>query len=89
MKLFYEMKKKSYKFWSNKKQKEKVKKKEYKTTQTSLPTTYKQSKTVYSNRGGKKNEGKPILDDIDVKYVSSLDEVLNDPNYWQDILSVA
>lgn len=69
--------------------KEKVKKKEYKPAQTSLPTTYKPSKTVYSNRGSKKNVGKPILDDIDVKYVGNLDEILNDPNYWQDILSVA
>lgn len=27
-----------------------------------------------------------MLEDIDVKYVSSFDEVLNDPNYWQDVL---
>ena len=69
--------------------KEKVKKKEYKPVQSTLPSTYKTSKTVYSNRSTKKNESKPILDDIDVKYVSNLDEVLNDPNYWQDILSMA
>ena len=26
-----------------------------------------------------------MLKDIDVKYVGSLDEILNDPNYWQNI----
>jgi hypothetical protein len=27
-----------------------------------------------------------MLEDIDVKYVGSFDEILNDPNYWQDVL---
>ena len=27
-----------------------------------------------------------IIEDIDVKYVSKFDDVLNDPNYWQSIL---
>lgn len=71
--------------------KEKVSKKEYKST--TLPVA---SKTVYSNykyssnRGSKKKEEtKPMLADVEVKYVSSFDEVLNDPNYWQDILELA
>lgn len=69
--------------------KEKVKKKEYKsTTSPALPYS-KPSRTVYSNRGGKKNDTKPMLEDIDVRYVGNFDEVLNDPNYWQDILSLA
>lgn len=72
--------------------KEKVSKKEYKTASTpstsSTGSSYKSSRTVYSNRGSKKNDTKPMLEDIDVRYVGSFDEVLNDPNYWQDILSL-
>lgn len=69
--------------------KEKVREKTYKTTSApSTVPTYKSSRTVYSNRGSKKNDTKPMLEDIDVRYVGSFDEVLNDPNYWQDILSL-
>lgn len=69
--------------------KEKVKEKKY-TTATTLPAKTT-SKTVWSNtnRFSKKNQRKsvdnPMLKDIEVKYVGSLDEILNDPNYWQDI----
>lgn len=69
--------------------KEKVKEKKYTTTPT-LPAKTS-SKTVWSNtnRFSKKNQRKsvdnPMLKDIEVKYVGSLDEILNDPNYWQDI----
>lgn len=69
--------------------KEKVKEKKY-TPATTLPAK-STSKTVWSNtnRFSKKNQRKsvdnPMLKDIEVKYVSSLDEILNDPNYWQDI----
>lgn len=69
--------------------KEKVKEKKY-TPATTLPAKAS-SKTVWSNtnRFSKKNQRKsvdnPMLKDIEVKYVSSLDEILNDPNYWQDI----
>ena len=68
----------------------KVSKKEYKSTTSTLPA--KSSSTVWSNsksKYSKKNQGKsvsnPMLKDIDVKYVGSLDEILNDPNYWQSI----
>lgn len=68
--------------------KEKVSKKE---------TTYSKSygSGAYTNpyhdrkkneRGTTKNTTKPMLEDIDVKYVTSFTEVLNDPNYWQNIL---
>ena len=68
--------------------KEKVKKKEYKSTSSPALPYNRPSRTVYTNRGGKKNDTKPMLEDIDVRYVGNFDEVLNDPNYWQDILSL-
>lgn len=41
-------------------------------------------RTVYSNRGkGLKKYDLPLLTDVEVKVVGNLDEVLNDPNYWQ------
>jgi len=65
--------------------KEKVSEK--KTLPVSSYTGYTGYKSSYSKPSKKeKKEEKPILDDIDVKYVSSFDEVLNDPNYWQDML---
>lgn len=39
-------------------------------------------RTVYSNKGAKKYD-LPILTDVDVKVIGNLDEILNDPNYWQ------
>lgn len=39
-------------------------------------------KTVYSNKGAKKYD-LPLLTDVDVKVVGNLDDILNDPNYWQ------
>lgn len=72
--------------------KDKVSKKIYTApVKTSTPVS-QPSKTVYSNsnRGkGRKNATRPMLDDIEVKYVSDFDTILNDPNYWQDILGVA
>lgn len=43
------------------------------------------SRTVYSNKGGKglKKYDLPLLTDVDVKVIGNLDEILNDPNYWQ------
>lgn len=66
--------------------KEKVTKKEYKSTSSSTPTYHYGggSYSKKSKRGGK--EVKPMLEDIDVKYVTSFAEVLNDPNYWQNVL---
>lgn len=65
--------------------KEKVTEKKY----TSLPTTkssfgssYKPSRTVYSNRSSKKYD-LPLLADVDVKVVGNVDDILDDPNYWQ------
>lgn len=71
--------------------KEKVSKKTYSPpAKSSVPTTPSTPRTVYSNRGkNRKNDIKPMLEDIEVKYVRDFDEVLNDPNYWQDILGVA
>lgn len=66
--------------------KEKVSKKEYKSTAVST----KVKKPVYSSYSHKKStpskETSPLLVGIEVKYVSNFDDVLNDPNYWQDIL---
>lgn len=70
---------------------EEIKAKVSKKTYTPAKSTYTPpSKTVYSNAGKKsqKNVAKPMLEDIDVKYVGSFDEILNDPNYWQDVLDV-
>lgn len=68
--------------------KEKVSKKEYKpTTPVKTPSSYKTydfSKSKKDESGKKGN--KPMLEDVDVRYISSFDEVLNDPDYWQDIL---
>lgn len=67
--------------------KEKVTKKTYTSTAstTSKSTSYLPSKSYssYSKKNQKKEEIKPMLQDIDVKYVGSFDEILNDPNYWQ------
>lgn len=66
---------------------EEIKDKVSKKTYTTPKTTYPVSK--YSSAGKKstkKEERKPMLEDIDVKYVGSFDEILNDPNYWQDVL---
>lgn len=69
--------------------KEKVSKKEYKAA-TSTSSSYSSSRySEYSSvKKSKKSTPatKPMLEDIDVKYVTSFDEVLNDPNYWLDLL---
>lgn len=70
--------------------KEKVTEKKYKAATTYSAGKSYTGKSVYSSYSRKnqeKKETKPLLEDVDVKYVSSFDEVLNDPNYWQDILS--
>lgn len=68
----------------------KVSKKEYKSTASALPaksssTVWSNSKSKYSKKNQEKSVDNPMLKDIDVKYVGSLDEILNDPNYWQNI----
>ena len=68
----------------------KVSKKEYKSTSSTLPaksssTVWSNSRSKYSKKNQEKSVSNPMLKDIDVKYVGSLDEILNDPNYWQNI----
>ena len=69
--------------------KEKVTKKEYKSSSSSSGYSSYGGNHYRSYGGSRKTpkETKPMLEDIDVKYVSSFDEVLNDPNYWQDVLN--
>ena len=67
--------------------KEKVTKKEYKSSTSSYEISkYNSRHSSYKSSKKNTSETKPMLEDIDVKYVSSFDEVLNDPNYWQDVL---
>lgn len=71
--------------------KEKVTQKTYATSSSKEPTPTKKYDYGYgsygkSNTKTRKQTTKPMLEDVDVKYVTSFDEVLNDPNYWQDIL---
>ena len=65
--------------------KEKVSKKEYKAATSTPASTYGRNSLYKSGKKSEKVE-KPMLEDIDVKYVSSFDEVLNGPNYWQAVL---
>jgi len=62
--------------------KEKVSHKTYATAKTD---TKKYLPYVNTKKEKQKKDTLPILEGIEVKYVSSFDEVLNDPNYWQDI----
>lgn len=60
--------------------KEKVSEKVYKPVESSYRKPYQQS-LLPAKKINKTVE--PLFKDIDVKYVSSFDEVLNDPDYWQ------
>ena len=67
--------------------KEKVKEKTYTAPKTSTP-----SYLPRYNASAKKSERsttQPMFKDIEVKYVNKFEDVLNDPNYWQDILNAA
>ena len=66
--------------------KAKVSKKEYKAATTAKPATTKYE-SKYS-RTPKTIKQLDMFDDIEIKYISNLDEITNDPNYWQDILNV-
>ena len=61
--------------------KDKVTEKTY--TPTKLPA--RSSFTPPINKKASKTT-EAMFEDIDVKYVSKFDDVLNDPNYWQSIL---
>ena len=66
--------------------KEKVKEKTYTSAKSYSAPTYSGSKY---NSVPKKNRSttQPMFKDIEVKYVNKFEDVLNDPNYWQDILT--
>ena len=65
--------------------KDKVSKKEYKSTSSSSSSSAsKYPLTKYgSNKKTTKKYDLPLLSAVNVKVVSSLDEVLDDPHYWQ------
>ena len=68
--------------------KEKVKEKTYSIPAKSSYSNVNHNALPYYNRSkAQKSTTQPMFKDIEVKYVNSFDEVLNDPNYWQDILS--
>lgn len=66
--------------------KEKVKEKTYTPAKSYNTPSYSGSKY---NSIPKKNRSttQPMFKDIEVKYVNKFEDVLNDPNYWQDILT--
>lgn len=68
--------------------KEKVTKKETSYSKTYGGSAYSSGYLDHkkNSKGNTKSTTKPMLEDIDVKYVTSFNEVLNDPNYWQNIL---
>ena len=67
--------------------KEKVKEKTYTPpARTSVPT-YNGSRALSTPSKKNRSTTQPMFNDIEVKYVSKFDDVLNDPNYWQDILA--
>lgn len=66
--------------------KEKVSKKEYKSTTSSTSSSsskYLPSKSYGGSRKTEKSYKLPLLSAVNVKVVRSLDEVLDDPHYWQ------
>lgn len=67
--------------------KEKVKEKTY-TPPAKTTTPYTGgSKWAPAAKAKTKSTTQPMFTDIEVKYVNKFEDVLNDPNYWQDVLS--
>lgn len=62
--------------------KEKVTEKKYTSSLPAKSSYTGYSKTSYSNRTPKKYD-LPLLTDVEIKVVGNLDDILNDPNYWQ------
>ena len=62
--------------------KEKVTEKKYTSSLPAKSSYTGYNRTSYSNRTPKKYD-LPLLTDVEVKVVGNLDDVLNDPNYWQ------
>lgn len=69
--------------------KEKVKEKVYTPAKTSY-TNSKYYDNYYYNKINKKTPSTtaPMFNDVEVKYVNKFEDALNDPNYWQDILTI-
>lgn len=65
--------------------KEKVKEKTY--TPAKTTPTYSGYKFNTPAKKSTRSTTQPMFKDIEVKYVDKFEDVLNDPNYWQDILS--
>lgn len=66
--------------------KEKVKEKTYIPVKSYNTSSY--SGTKYNSIPKKeRSTTQPMFKDIEVKYVNKFEDVLNDPNYWQDILT--
>lgn len=67
--------------------KEKVKEKTYAPAKTNTPSTYSGAPRYSTIPKKNLSTTQPMFKDIEVKYVSKFEDVLNDPNYWQDILT--
>lgn len=67
--------------------KEKVKEKTYSAPKASTPSYL--PKYNASAKKTNRSTTQPMFKDIEVKYVNKFEDVLNDPNYWQDILNAA
>lgn len=65
--------------------KEKVTEKKY--TPPAKTTTPSYTAKTNANSKTTKSTTQPMFKDIEVKYVNKFDDVLNDPNYWQTVLS--
>lgn len=59
--------------------------KSYSTTGSTLYSNYK---TKDKNARNIEKSSEPIFKGIEVKYVSSFDEALSDPLYWQDVIKI-
>ena len=69
--------------------KEKVKEKTYTAPAKTTPTYSGGSKWGAPAKKTARSTTQPMFKDIEVKYVDKFEDVLNDPNYWQDILNAA
>lgn len=67
--------------------KEKVKEKTYTPPAKTTPTYSGGSKWGAPAKKVNRSTTQPMFKDIEVKYVDKFEDVLNDPNYWQDILT--
>ena len=74
---------------------EKVTEKKYTTAATpasSYNNTYNNKYNSWNSKRTNKGTGtktEPMFRDIEIKYVNKFEDALNDPNYWQDVLTAA